>query len=149
MYVYAMSNVPGTVRYSYWYSEACEGKSHEYSTRTTSSTRTIPVRARYFDFPVRYVFLVRKDLRNRFIFTRLLRIIKYGNIRYRNVYGKELKFLYGIVSSYFVSRVSLLVSRIRYLILVIRYYNPSGGTLPSNEGQLPNCSLRLSVEDRR
>ena len=27
--------------------------------------------------------------------------------------------------------------------------NPSGGTLPSNEGQLPNCSLRLSVEDRR
>ena len=26
------------------------------------------------------------------------------------------------------------------------YINPSGGTLPSKEGQLPNWSLRLSVE---
>ena len=35
---------------------------------------------------------------------------------------------------------------IRYLL-----YQPycSGGTLPSNEGQLPNWSLRLSVEARR
>ena len=36
-------------------------------------------------------------------------------------------------------------ARARVFVHVL-YINPSGGTLPSKEGQLPNWSLRLSVE---
>ena len=77
------SNVHGTVLmstvrvywYSYSYSEACEGKSHEYLyAHDISISRSCTY------------CLVRKDPRNpdgTVYFTRRLRIIKYGNVSKR------------------------------------------------------------------
>ena len=45
--------------------------------------------------------------------------------------------------------IAHIVANVRFKFVCNTDINPSGGTLPSKEGQLPNWSLRLSVEARR
>ena len=59
------------------------------------------------------------------------------------------KLLYGILTTPRADSITRSACLTLADSILFFYINPSGGTLPSNEGQLPNWSLRLSVEDSR